>query len=66
MRRACAARRESRLNGIISEKDAIVRRQKLKTMVGHTPMQVFFGALFGAVVAVAYILIFRLEYGAYL
>lgn len=54
------------LNGIISEKDAIVRRQKLKTMVGHTPMQVFFGALFGAVVAVAYILIFRLEYGAYL
>ena len=61
-----APRRIGTLNGIISEKDAIVRRQKLKTMVGHTPMQVFFGALFGAVVAVAYILIFRLEYGAYL
>ncbi len=53
------------LNGIISERDAIVRRQKLKTMVGHTPMQVFFGALFGILVATAYILIFRLEYGAY-
>ena len=53
------------LNGIISERDSIVRRQKLKTMVGHTPMQVFFGALFGIVVAFAYILIFGIEYGAY-
>ena len=53
------------LNGIISERDSIVRRQKLKTMVGHTPMQVFFGALFGILVAVAYILIFKPEYGAY-
>ena len=53
------------LNGIISERDSIVRRQKLKTMVGHTPMQVFFGALFGILVATAYILIFGIEYGAY-
>jgi acid phosphatase family membrane protein YuiD len=53
------------LNGIISERDRIVRRQKLKTMVGHTPMQVFFGALFGILVATAYILIFGIEYGAY-
>ena len=54
------------LNGIISEKDKIIRRQKLKTMVGHTPMQVFFGALFGILVATLYILVFRVEYSAYL
>ena len=56
----------STLNGIISERDAIVRRQKLKTMVGHTPMQVFFGALFGVLIAVVYILVFKIEYGAYI
>ena len=56
----------STLNGIISERDAIVRRQKLKTMVGHTPMQVFFGALFGVLIAVIYILVFKIEYGAYI
>ena len=54
------------LNGIISEKDAIVRRQKLKTMVGHTPMQVFFGAIFGVLVSVLYILILGVPYCVYI
>ena len=45
--------------------DIFTGRQKLKTMVGHTPMQVFLGALFGILVATVYILIFGIEYGAY-
>lgn len=55
----------SMLGDVFSEKDDNVRRQKLKTMVGHTPMQVFFGAILGLLVAVLYILIFKIAYGAY-
>ena len=55
----------STLNDVILEKDDNVRRQKLKTMVGHTPMQVFFGAILGIVVSILYIVIFRISYGAY-
>ena len=53
------------LNDIISEKDEQIRLRKLKTMVGHTPMQVFFGAILGIVVAVAFILLSNLTYCAY-
>ena len=53
------------LNDIISEKDEQIRLRKLKTMVGHTPMQVFFGAILGVVVAILYIVIFKIKYCMY-
>lgn len=53
------------LNDVLSEKDEKIRLQKLKTMVGHTPMQVFFGAILGLLVAIAVILIFRIPYCVY-
>ena len=52
------------INDVISEKDSMIRRQKLKTMVGHTPLQVFFGAILGLVFAAAYIWIAGIPYGA--
>lgn len=43
------------INDVISEKDSLIRRQKLKTMVGHTPLQVALGAVVGLCVAGLYI-----------
>ena len=37
--------------------DENIRTENLKVLVGHTPLQVVFGALVGVVVAVAYILL---------
>ena len=42
------------LNGLIEEKDAQVRTEKLKELVGHTPLQAFFGILLGWTVVVVY------------
>ena len=53
------------LNSVFTEKDKDMRRQKLKTMVGHTPLQVAFGAILGLAVAILYIWIFGLTYKAY-
>ena len=39
----------------ISEDDQKVKLDKLKTLVGHTPLQVFFGALTGIIVVVLYL-----------
>ena len=36
-----------KVNAVIFERDSVARQQKLKTMVGHTPLQVFAGALIG-------------------
>lgn len=55
----------SMLNDVLSEKDSIVRRQKLKTMVGHTPMQVVCGAIFGILVAGVFIWLLRIPYKVY-
>ena len=52
------------VNDVIFERDSITRHQKLKTMVGHTPLQVFFGAILGLVFAAAYIWIAGIPYGA--
>lgn len=49
------------INEMLSEKDKLVQKEKLKTFVGHSPIQVFFGALTGIVTSVVYILI---SYGA--
>ncbi len=45
------------LNKGFLSNDSEIRTENLKLLVGHTPLQVFLGALVGAVVAVAYILI---------
>ena len=45
------------LNDILGEKDKLVQREKLKTFVGHSPVQVFCGAILGILVSVLYILI---------
>ena len=47
------------LNEYIVEKDEEIKVDKLKTLVGHTPLQVFCGALVGLIVVLLYILIFK-------
>ena len=70
MHDACGVRRETgkqaasikeladALNDMVRERDIEIKTERLKVLVGHTPLQVFFGALLGITVAVAYILIF--------
>lgn len=48
----------SALNDLLQEKDKIVQQEKLKRLVGHSPLQVFFGILTGTLVALASIAIF--------
>ena len=45
-------------NEFVAEKDEEVKIEKLKTLVGHTPLQVVFGALTGIIVVILYLLIF--------
>ena len=52
------------LNELVAERDEVVRTDKLKELVGHTPLQVFFGFLLGAVVTVVSVLVFKVEYCA--
>ena len=49
--------RAEALDSIVRERDYSERTEKLKVLVGHTPLQVFFGALLGIAVSVAYILL---------
>lgn len=42
------------LNDYFSEHDEHIKTDKLKVLVGHTPLQVVMGALLGAVISVAY------------
>lgn len=46
------------INKLLKTKDKIEQEEKLKTLVGHSPLQVFFGALVGIAVAALYIVIF--------
>ena len=46
------------LNDVLSEHDKYVKTDKLKVLVGHTPLQVIVGALLGAAIAIAYYFIF--------
>ena len=45
------------LNDYFSEHDEYIKVDKLKVLVGHTPLQVVCGALLGAAVSIAYYLI---------
>jgi acid phosphatase family membrane protein YuiD len=42
------------LNDYLSEHDDKIKTEKLKVLVGHTPLQVFVGSLLGAVIALVY------------
>ena len=42
------------VNGAIADPDEQVRTEKLKELVGHTPLQMVFGALLGILVALSY------------
>ena len=46
-------------NEVVSEKDKFTQQEKLKTFVGHTPVQVFFGAITGILTSIIYILVFH-------
>ena len=48
------------VNQYVTEKDKNLKTDKLKVMVGHTPLQVVCGFLLGFVIALAYYLIFVL------
>ena len=43
----------------VDEPDMDLKTEKLKVLVGHTPLQVVCGALLGLVIALGYIIIFR-------
>ena len=49
------------LNDYFSERDERIKTDKLKVLVGHTPLQVLFGALLGVAIAVGYYFIFVFE-----
>lgn len=53
-------------NAMFTEPDEQVRTEKLKVLVGHTPLQVVFGALVGVIVSLIFILAFGLTYGGML
>ena len=49
------------VNGIFhKEEDKHIKTEKLKLLVGHTPLQVFFGALLGLAVSIFSIFVFNL------
>lgn len=48
------------INDMLSDKDKISQTEKLKLLVGHSPLQVFFGAITGVIVSLVYILLFLL------
>jgi len=46
------------VNDAVADPDERVRTEKLKELVGHTPLQMLFGALLGILVALSYFWIF--------
>ncbi len=46
-----------KINGMFAREKA-VRTENIKVLVGHTPLQVFFGAISGALIAIIYYFIF--------
>ena len=46
------------VNSIFHTPDSKIKTEKLKLLVGHTPLQVLCGVIIGAVVAVLYIVLF--------
>ena len=52
------------INSMLSSKDEAIRTERLKELVGHTPLQVLCGALLGATVSILVIIIFGITYGS--
>jgi acid phosphatase family membrane protein YuiD len=52
------------LNEYIQETDNKIKEEKFKTLVGHTHLQVFFGALTGIFVVIVYMYIFKISFFA--
>lgn len=50
------------VNRLFIEKDKHIKTEKLKLLVGHTPLQVLFGALLGITVAVLSVIILDLPH----
>ena len=48
------------LNRLIENKEGLDREEKFKELLGHTPLQVFFGSLLGVAVAIIYGLIWKI------
>ena len=48
------------VNNVFRSKDSEIKTENLKVLVGHTPLQVIFGAITGVIVAICHILIFSL------
>ena len=53
------------INGMFLDKSEKVRTEKLKEFVGHTPIQVFFGALLGCVIAIFYLIVAKVSYASF-
>ncbi len=53
------------LAAYFGEKEREVKTEKLKVLVGHTPLQVFCGALVGIIVSVLYIVIANAKYASF-
>lgn len=53
------------LGAYFGAKEKEIRTEKLKVLVGHTPLQVLLGAILGVLVSIAYILIENPTYAAY-
>ena len=47
------------LNDYFSEHDDKIKTEKLKVLVGHTPLQVIIGSLLGALIAILYEVLFN-------
>ena len=50
------------MNGMLTGKDQTIRTEKLKELVGHTPLQVLCGALLGLFTATVAILLIGISY----
>ncbi len=50
------------VNTLFVEKNNEIKTEKLKILVGHTPLQVLCGAILGISIAIASIFIFNLQY----
>ena len=52
------------VNAQFLEKDEQIRAEKLKVLVGHSPIQIVMGMLFGILIAALSLLLFPIGYGA--
>ena len=50
------------INGMFTGETEHIRTEKLKEFIGHTPLQVIFGALLGFIVALVYTLVAGIPY----